>query len=177
MPSFSMTNFSKTKYIVPIILLIATPQVAAAQSSAPLTGLYACEAISKKKAQLSCFLKETAKLRAAETSGDIVAVDKERFTEIKKAEVKELEVEEYEKKKAETNKNQRLAIRGARRFGGSRFFRFTLENGEVWQQTEAGHVRLGKGNPDILTIQRTSFGGHIGKVNDKAPAIRIKKVR
>lgn len=178
-----MTKIFKTHlaFLSGIILTTAAPQIAAAQNSAPLAGLYACETISSSTAQLACFRAETAKLRAAETSGDVIAVEKETFAEIKqaevKAEVKKVEAKKEKEKKAKTAKLRSLPIKSARRFGASRYYRFTLENGEVWQQAEQKSVRLGKANPDILTIKRSAIGGGFAQVNDKGQWFRVKKIR
>jgi len=159
-----------------VILLMAVPQIASAQSSsqssAPLSGLYACEALTQKEAQLTCFLTETAKLRAAESSGDVIAVEKETFAEIKKA-----EVEKHEKIKANPPKRRTLAIKSASAYGPNGYMRFTLENGEVWLQKESGRVRLGRAEPDMLTIKRASFGSFLARVNDKGGSIRVKQVK
>jgi hypothetical protein len=161
--------------------LFALPQIAAAQSAAPLSGLYACEAIAQSDAQLACFRAETAKLRAAETTGDIVALEKETFAEIKKEEAKAAEKELTELKAAEEirknpPKQRSLAIQSAETYGANGYIRFTLENGEVWRQVESGRVRLSKGGGDVLTIKRKSLGSSLGRVNDKRPSFRIKRV-
>ncbi|MEP3655246.1 MAG: hypothetical protein ABJO36_10155 [Litorimonas sp.] len=61
-----MTRFSKTKcaFSAALLVMFAAPQITRAQSSSSLSGLYACETLIDKNLQLSCFLTETAKLRA-----------------------------------------------------------------------------------------------------------------
>ena len=193
-------RYSKPKlFLLPaMFVMLAASQIAAAQSSLPLSGLYACEALSSKDAQLSCFIAETAKLRAAEGTGDLVAVEKESLAELeaaklaaaekeraadmKLAELKEAEATLAKKELAvETKinppKEQTLAVRSTSRFGASKFYRFTLENGEVWQQAEAAYVRVGKGNPDQLVMKRRAMGSYTARVNGKAPSFRIKKIK
>ena len=184
-----MTHRSKIKpaSLATALLTLAGPSIAAAQSSAPLADLYACQVISDSRAQLSCFISETAKLQAAETSGDVIAVEKETFAEIKnaeveaevasqKAEIKQAAKAEARAEKVEPPKVRVLAVKEAKKFGPNRWVRFTLENGEIWQQTESKYVRVGKGNPDMLTIKRAAFGSFLAKVNDKGSSFRIKQV-
>lgn len=169
-----MTHLSKAKpaILAAAILMLAAPSIAAAQSSAPLSGLYACEAISDSSAQLACFRAETAKLRAAETSGDVIAVEKETFSEIKKAEV-EAEVEKVEQEK--TAKKRTLVIASTSTYGGKGYTLFTLENGEVWKQIQPGRVRLNEGEVNSLTIKRASFGSFLARVNDKGKSVRVRR--
>jgi len=175
-----MTTFFKTKYAVFSVaaLMIALPQIAAAQSSAPLSGLYACERVTDKDAQLACFRAETAKLRAADTSGEIVALEKESLEDIKQAEVKKAEVKKEKEKKAKAQKERTLAIRSTTTYGANGYVRFTLENGEVWQQIEAARIRLGKAETtDTLVLKKASFGSFLGRVNGKRPSFRVRQVK
>ena len=49
-------------------MLAAAPQLASAQTSASLSGLFACEALTDSDAELACFRAETAKLRGTRAS-------------------------------------------------------------------------------------------------------------
>jgi len=185
---------------------LAAPQLASAQSAPSLSGLFACEGIAGAEAQLSCFQIETAKLRggdapfasapspsvpnigpatveteslaaqrerlALETTR--LAAEKERF-EAEKKRVAALEKDV--KMKTKPPKERTLAIQSTMVIPGSGYVRFTLENGEVWEQRESGRVRLGRAEPDMLTIKRASFGSFLGRVNGKSPSIRVKRVR
>lgn len=189
-----------------MVVGLAAPQPVSAQSAPALSGLFACEAISNAEAQLSCFQIETAKLRgvaassAPPSSGPIsapsaapvvtdslaaqketlalerqqLAAEKDRLAAEKK---RVAALEKQMKDKANPPKERTVAIVSTSRFGPNRFIRFTLENGEVWQQTEAAYVRLGRGDPDMMTLKRTSFGGSTGRVNGKAPTLRLKQVK
>lgn len=190
-------TLSKTKYLISATLLLAltAPVAASAQSAAPLSGLFACEIVSNKDAQLACFLTETAKLRAPEllpavpavepqslaVQRESLAIEKERLaleTErlaVEKQRIAALKAES--EKKAKLTRNRTLAIVETSTFGSNRFVRFTLENGEVWQQTEAAPIRLGRADPDMMMLKKTSFGAMTGRVNGKAPTIRLKQIK
>jgi hypothetical protein len=103
-----------------------------------------------------------------------LAAEKDRLAAEKK---RVAALEKQMKDKANPPKERTVAIVSTSRFGPNRFIRFTLENGEVWQQTEAAYVRLGRGDPDMMTLKRTSFGGSTGRVNGKAPTLRLKQVK
>lgn len=154
---------SHIKYsILPVMVLIfATPHMAFAQSSDSLSGLYACEDVVGDTAQLACFRAETAKIRV---SGAVTAAKKPAFNK------------NFEKK-SEAPRSQTLAITKAETLKVSGYTRFTLENGEVWQQTESSRMRLGRGSPDVLVINKGKIGGYLAKVNDKRPSFRVKRVK
>jgi hypothetical protein len=158
-------------------VLLAAPNIAWAQSSAPLSGLFACEVLTDKDAQLTCFLTETARLRAVETSGTSIAVPTESVA-VETQSVPAPAAPEFAplpEKNAKAPKSRTMAIRNATTTSNGNV-RFTLENGEVWLQIEKACVRLGKGSSDSLTIKRKSFGSFIGTVNGKRPSFRVRRV-
>lgn len=165
-----MTKFLTTpraSLAATLLLMVAMPQIAVAQISAPLTDLYACEGVADKADQLDCFLTETAKLRMAETAGELVAVEKENVEQFKRDFAE----------KTKMPKSRSLAIRSTTTVGANGYVRFTLENGEVWQQAEAARVRLGKAEPDMLVIKKGRMGGVLGLVNGKRPSFRVKQIK
>ena len=192
-----MMTFTNTKSSLAfaMMLLTAAPQVASAQSSNALSGLYACETLANTDAQLACFRTETAKLRAAETPSRVtlgerrdVKNDKPPASEtgvenprVAQSDVDKPDVDESEKfipmKKDTTPKSRTLTIRSTATYGANGYVRFTLENGEVWQQIESARIRLGKGSPDMLTIKKASLGSFRGRVNDRRPSFRLKRIK
>ena len=183
-----MVNFTytKTSIFTAMMLLLAAPQIASAQSSSPLSGLYACEALASNAAQLECFRAETAKLRAAGppagqpvvNRGSISAPERVAITE-KAAE--QPAIDESKKfvplRKDVAPKTRKLAISSSTTYGSKGYLRFTLENGEIWQQMQSAHIRMGKGEPDVLTIKKASMGSSLGRVNDKRPSFRMKRIK
>ncbi len=160
---------SKTKYLIFAVMgfMVAAPMTVSAQTSVPLSGLYACESVADKEAQLSCFRTETAKLRVAETSGDLSVVETDSVAQFEQA----------KQNRAKAPKKRTLAISSTSTYGRKGYIQFTLENGEIWQQTEAERVRLGKAEPDMLTIKKASFGSFLARVNDKGTSIRVKRIK
>ena len=186
---------SKTRFIVTAMIVVtAAPSLALAQSSNALSGLFACETLTDKTAQLDCFLAETAKLRGAETSGAKGGLVTDTLLPIQKnitpntptiprgaeapAEKAIVDEEAFiPLRKDETPKKRTLTIASTKTFGRNKYVRFTMANGEVWEQVSHGRFRLGKANPDKLTIKKASFSSFIARVNDKGTGIRVKRVR
>lgn len=105
--------------------------------------------------------------------------------EIKQAEItkpvlKESEDENFGFTKKEPPKeieSRTLTVASTERWGPSRLIRFTMENGEVWQQTDAKSIRVGKGNPDVISIKKARLGSFVARLNDKKPAFRVKRLK
>lgn len=193
---FLQTNLS---ILSGAILMMGAPCIALAQTSTSLSGLYACEALSDANAQLSCFRTETAKLRAADPSAvsgavslapnssspdssiiqkqSLIAGESGSAPDSPALEVKQAEDDSFGFTKPKKPKSRTLAIQSSEPWGNNRYIRFTLENGEVWQQIESGRVRLGKAEPDLLTIKKASFGSFLGRVNDKRPSFRVRRIK
>ena len=174
-----MTQAKPRHTILPAILLtFAVPQFAHAQATSSLSGLYACEALTTPDAQLSCFRAETAKLRAGEGLAPVlsppVAAPAPRVS-APTPRAPEFAPLATSKDKAKAPKERTMAIRSVSTLSNG-YARFTLENGEVWQQIEKARLRMGKGSPDSLTLKRKSFGSFIGTMNGKRPSFRVRRV-
>ena len=174
--------------ILTILGLMAAMSIglsAAAKSANTLSGLYACEGIAEADAQLNCFLIETAKLRAAETSGDFVTIDKQAAEEIEKESygfnlpsLPKLKLfgTSDGKKKAKSLKTRSLAIKRTSTIRKG-YLRFYLENGQVWDQTQPAKVRhLDQESPDMLVIKNAAMGSFLARVNGKGPQVRVRRI-
>lgn len=175
-------SFTAKKLCLTLVMtaVLAVPSLATAQSSQSLSGLFACEALANKDEQLACFLTETAKLRTVDAPAAPMPTPKEAPT-IPRVPIPATaaptapEFAPLPEKKAKATKSRTLAIRSAAP-GAKGYLRFTLDNGEVWQQIEPARVRLGRAEPDMLTIKRKSFGSFLGTVNGKRPSFRLRRV-
>ena len=169
-------SFSKSIIWLAAPLLLAMPTLATAQSQSSLSGLYGCEAITHKDDQLACFLRETAKLRAVNAPVALESVPVPTPPVIEKPAPPQVEFAPLPSDKPKAAKSQTVAIQSTSRTAKG-YIRFTLANGEVWQQIEKAYVRLGRGDPDMLTIKRKSMGSFIATVNEKRPSFRIKRIK
>ena len=193
LPHRKYLGLPKYSILPGVLLMFAAPQMATAQSSVPLSDLYACEQLVGDAAQLACFRAETAKIRASGAFGDSLSAEKDRLA----AERDQLKIErdriaaEKERlaeakkpafienfgKKPEAPKSQTVAITKTEMIKATGYTRFTLANGEVWQQTEPGRVRLGRASPDVLVVKKGRIGGFLGKVNDRRPTFSVKRIK
>jgi hypothetical protein len=177
-----MTHRTPKHAILPAAFLLLTiPQLTHAQS-APLSGLFAREALSGADAQLACFRAETAKLRAGEGSAAAMAAPaatlitpQSSVPEASAPLAPKSAPAEFAPLAKEIPKSRTVAIRSTVKTARG-YTRFTLENGEVWEQIEPARVRLGKGAPDELLIKRRSFGSFIARVNGKRPSFKVRRV-
>jgi len=178
----------KLNLALPALIIFMAPSIATAQSSEPLSGLFACEVLVDTDAALACFRAETAKLRETRVTTPSIDAGTQTGTTpqrpVERAAIKAPESNDDNAKKFiplrrdETPKKRTLTIQSAQTYGGNGYIRFTLENGEVWQQTDRGNLRLGRGSsPDKLTIKKGALGSFRARVNDKAPSIRVKRVK
>lgn len=171
--------------IISLISCMALSHSAIAASANTLSGLYACEAVADKDAQLSCFVTETAKLRAAETSGDFVTIDKQAAEEIEKESygfnlpsLPKLKIfgNSDGAKKAKPLKTRSLAIKRTSTIRNG-YLRFYLDNGQIWDQTQPAKVRhLGQETPDMLVIKNAAMGSFLARVNGKGPQVRVRRI-
>jgi len=176
----------KINHTLLALILVMAPPLATAQSSKPLAALFACEALTAKDAELACFRAETAKLREAGVATTPVEVGEQTRVASQNPVQKAVDdptalSDDPEKfiplRKDATPKRRTLTIKRAQPYGRNGYIRFNLENGEVWQQTQAGRLRLGKAGPNKLTIKKGALGGFLARVNDKAPSVRVKRVK
>ena len=167
----------RINYILPALMLAAAPQLASAQTAASLSGLFACEALTDSDAERACFRAETAKLRGTRAS----TVPKVTETQSPVQKIAPEQNDDPEKfipiQKDETPKKRTLTIQSVETYGQNGYIRFNLANGEVWRQTERGNLRLGKASPDKLTIKKGALGSFRARVNDKAPSVRVRRVK
>lgn len=177
---------SKINSTLIVLSIILAPQVVTAQSSEPLSGLFACERLVDADAALACFRAETAKLRgtgaiAAPVDAGKLSIEPQSPIRKTDATIPKATNDNPEKfiplKRDETPKKRTLTIQSVQTYGQNGYIRFSLENGEVWQQTERGNLRLGRSNPDKLTIKKGALGSFRARVNDKAPSIRVRRVK
>ncbi len=173
-----------TKCAVAMGFLIGIWQPAVGQTPDSLAQLYACKTVKDADQRLACYDKQVGFFEQAQKSGDIVAVDK--------AAVERIEKESFGLKipslpalslfggndadKVESPKVRSFPIQStSTRTNG--YLMFTLDNGQVWIQTQPAKVRhLGKADPDMLVIRKAALGSYLARVNDKGPRIRIKRV-
>ena len=124
-------------------LLLAAPAGVVAQTPAPIRGLAACRAINEDSQRLACFDREAAALVASVEKKETVLLDKQEVTKTRRSlfgfslprlpffggDKKDDEPEAPEFTQIET------PIKTVRNIGYGKF-RFTVDDGALWETTE-----------------------------------------
>lgn len=149
------------------VIIAALAPVAAFAQTAPqatpqaLTDVYTCAQIQDDAQRLQCYDGAVGRLRQAETTGQVVAVDRAQAAEIERdsfgfhlpslsrllpnLEGGQAEIEDVQMTVASVRSNP---------LG---YHTFEMDNGQVWRQIEpssARNVRVG----DVITIERAALG-------------------
>jgi hypothetical protein len=177
------------RIVLASLAFIALTGSVAAQEQPPtpdaLGRVYACRSITDEAQRLACYDGAVGNLQAAQDSGNIVAVDRQRAEEVDR------EAFGYQlpslsrifgNASSSTNPRQpqfervdniqmQIASVSRRRNMPSTF---RMTNGQVWVQIDdevARNVREG-GN---ITIERASMGSYLMHVEAGGPAIRVRR--
>ncbi len=163
--------------------------VAAQEQPTPdaLDRVYACRSITDEAQRLSCYDAAVGNLRAAQDSGNLVAVDREHAQEVDREafgfqlpSLSRLFGSNGDTANGNPNTPQfervddiQMTIAGVthRRNLPSTF---RMSNGQVWVQIDdevARNVREG----GTVTIERASMGSYLMRVEAGGPAIRVRR--
>lgn len=132
---------TRTAILIPALLL-AAPAGAAAEAPAPIRGLAACRTIGDNAQRLACFDREAAALIVSVEKNDTVLLDKQEVRKTKRSLFgfslprlpffggdKDPDREQPEFTQIET------PIKTIRNIGYGKF-RFTVDDGALWETTE-----------------------------------------
>lgn len=145
-----------------------------------LDQVYACAQIQDQAQRLACYDGAVGRLREAQRTGDLVAVDRGQAETIQRegfgfslpslprlfGRTERGELQQVEEVSAAITRVQRR---------GDGTVSFTLDNGQTWTQidNESGrNVRDG----GRVTIRRASFGSFLMHVDAGGPALRVRRV-
>lgn len=152
--------------------------------SGVLDAVYACAGISEESARLACYDAAVGRMRAAQDSGTLVAVDRQQVAEIEREgfgfslpslsnlfrgrsgateaapieQISELELE--------------IARVTMRRDGTALI---TMTNGQVWSQIDNESPRNLRAGGSV-TIRRATMGSFLMSVAAGGPALRVRRV-
>ncbi|MBL8530130.1 MAG: hypothetical protein JNK94_00215 [Hyphomonadaceae bacterium] len=166
-----------------LFVALATPAVAQQPAQAPgvLEQVYACATVGEEAARLRCYDDAVGRLRAAQTSGELVAVDR--------GQVQQIERESFgfslpslprifqrtETPGAEPERTESLTaqVSGVRQ-RNTGIYVITLANGQVWEQTDQLPPRRLRAG-DTVEIRRATFGSYLLHY-DRGPAVRVRRI-
>jgi len=173
------------------LVLFATPAFA---QQAPLDKVYACTSVSEGAARLACFDAAVAGLKTATETGGAVVVDR---AQIEKAEKEAFGLDAPSLTalaesaaatakpvastsaaapavKPKTLDSVSLAVKSIGK-GADGKYRFAMENGQVWRQTDDLKLSgLGKG-PWTAEIRKAALGTFMLKLGDRT-AVRVRRM-
>lgn len=160
------------------LLFLAAPAFA---QEKPLAKVYACSDIKDGAQRLACFDAAVAGLKADEAKGDVAVVSR---GQIREAEVKSFGLPNASvtssvaaaagkpAKPEETPDKVKMAVKSISAASDGKIF-FSMENGQVWRQTDGDHVDLGN-PPWIAEVRKGALGSFMLSVNGKH-AVRVKR--
>lgn len=168
--------------------LAALPFTSMAEET-PVTEVYACAELMDDAARLTCYDEAVGRLKTAEEAGEIMAVTREEITEVQRdtfgfsfPSLPKLALPKIGggNEAGAVDENGQLleiavAVTDIRRNPYGKII-VTLENGQVWQQTDAISVPYSRrrGVEDAL-IKRAAFGSYRIKL-DGGRAFRAKRI-
>lgn len=167
------------------MLLTAIP--AAADDIASTDAVYACASLNDDMARLACYDDAVGRLKAAEEAGEV--------TTVSKAEVEEVQREAFGFSLPSLPKlaMPRFGSDGDKEDDGTinsvttgvasiktskiNGLTVTLDNGQVWQQTDTRRVSYSKRKGvEEAEVKKGSFGSFMMKL-DGGPAFRVKRLK
>ncbi len=169
-----------------------------------LDNVLACRSIADDAARLQCFDTASTPLAAASEAGDIVAVSREEIEAVERdsfglalpsipfftrnARGGEEDASERRQMAEATGSEVvergddgaisviRLQVESYRRLRQDEYI-FTMENGQVWRQTEARYLQLPRNGDFFIEIRTAALGSFMGKVNGEGRNFRIRRER
>ncbi len=167
-------------------LMAATAHAQSSQESDIMTEIQKCHEIQEDRTRLSCYDAFATTFQSNVKGGNIIVIDKadienkmqenfgmENREDDKLREALNLQTDDAEKP---SDKELSVVITEARRLN-NRKYRFYLENGQVWDQTDSAYVYLPKNKENFVIIKKASLGSFQLRVNDKGRSIRVKRIK
>lgn len=171
------------RHSLPLTLLVlGTALPAAAQTGhTPSTSeVYACAEIEAGDARLACYDDAVGRLKSAEEAGDVLAVTREDIEQVKKESFgfPIPSLPDFASSMFGGEEMDRLTVPvssvGKARNGG---FIVTLENGQVWRQTDSKQVYYSaKRGVDNATVKSAALGSYMMKFDDGV-LFRVERVK
>jgi hypothetical protein len=170
----------------PVIAGVALVALPAFAQEAPLEKVYACAGVADGAQRLACFDSAVASLKQAENSGGLAVVNREQIDKAEKeafglatpslSALAESARSAGSTVVAETPKAlERVTFPvKAVRMGPDNKYRFVMENGQEWRQTDTIKLpAIGKG-PWQAEIRKAAIGTYMLKLDDRT-AVRVKR--
>lgn len=156
----------------------ALAQAKSAERSPAFQRLVDCRAISDSAGRLACFDKEVATLDAAESSQNLVVMDRDQIKKTRRSlfglTLPNLAVF-GDDGQAEENRAIESKIKSAWMNGNGKW-NFELVDGARWVQTDSRNLNIEPRGGHDINIRKAALGSYLANVN-KQVAIRVQRIR
>ncbi len=180
-----MSNLKSPFIILTVLtgctLILLHPKLSFAKDSGPLLDIYTCAKISEDAKRLACFDEKIAVLKVKDDKKEFVAIDAEAVQELKRESfgfslpsLPKLALPSLSK-----DKRENLEVKITKMVKRNRRYIFTMENGQVWEQT-SGDIRYIPKGDLIATIKPKSMGSFMLSASNgknKMPSIRVRRIQ
>ena len=140
------------------------------------TEMFKCQTVTESTARLACYDKTVKAFEQARIQNDIVVADREQIREARRGlfGLTLPQIKLFGDNDDEQIQEISSTIRSVSSVGYGKYL-MVLEDGAVWQQTEARSGRPPKSGQPIV-IKRGSLGSYISIVDD-GRAIKVKRIQ
>lgn len=173
------------KIVFSAILLTSASPFAMAQDEPPIStqAIYACAEIADDLERLACYDDTVGRFEAAEAAGEVATISKSEVEELKKdsfgfalPSIPRIVMPKFGGGDKNDVEAVTLAVSSIKRLPYDNL-RITLENGQVWEQTDGRRVTYSKRKGvDSAEITRASLGSYKMKL-DGGTSFRVKRLK
>lgn len=163
------------------VLAIAMPALAKdpkpESRAAAFKAVTDCRTVTDPNARLACYDEAVGKLDQAESSGQLVVLDREAAKEVKRQafgfSIPSISLFSKGEKEEEVD---RLAdtLKSARERADHKWV-FELQSGGVWRQIDSAQFVNDPKSGDSVEVKRAALGSYMLKVNGKQPAVKVHR--
>ena len=148
------------------------------------SAIYACAEIADDTERLACYDETVGRFEAAEAAGEVTTISKTEIEEIQKdsfgfslPSIPRLVMPRFGGDEEKSTIDEvTLAVTKVERLRYDNL-RVTLENGQIWEQTDGKRVQYSKRlGVESASIKKASFGSFKMKLDDGA-SFRVKRIR
>jgi hypothetical protein len=172
---------------VPAIAALALISLPAFAQQAPLESVYACSGVTDSAQRLACYDSAVAGLKQAESSGGLAVVNREQIEKAEKeafglptpslsvlAESARSTAAAPTTEKPKSLERVTFPVKSVNKGPDGRY-RFVMENGQEWRQTDGITLpAIGKG-PWQAEIRKAAIGSYMLKLDNRT-AVRVRRV-
>ena len=172
----------RMRHKIPLTLLLASTVLPATAQDRPAStdSVYACAAIEADDARLDCYDEAVGALKQAEDAGEVVAVTREDVEKVRKESfgfsipsLPGLAASAF----GDAGETESLTVPVAEVDQVRGQFVVTLENGQVWRQTDSKDVFYSaKRGVNEATIKSAALGSYMMKF-DRGVLVRVERVK